>query len=133
MAFQPDISAFKPTGVSWLASEVTMPNELRPTATAQGNPTEKLTKVFDTKEESEAMVVYGLLESSGINGVLTSQEASEEVLPGVGHMEIVVPDELAEEARQVIAAYREAPETLETAEPDELIVERPEGGGEPAA
>ena len=104
-----------------------MPNELRPTPTAQGNPTEKLTKVFDTKEESEAMVVYGLLESSGINGVLTSQEASEEVLPGVGHMEIVVPDELAEEARQVIAAYREAPETLETAEPDELIVERPEG------
>ena len=132
MTFQPDISTFKPTGVSWLASEVTMPNELHP-ATAQGNPTEKLTKVFDTKEESEAMVVYGLLESSGINGVLTSQEASEEVLPGVGHMEILVPDELAEEARQVIAAYREAPETLETAEPDELIVERPEGGGEPAA
>ena len=133
MAFQPDISTFKPTGRIMAGIGGDMPNELRPTPTAQGNPTEKLTKVFDTKEESEAMVVYGLLESSGINGVLTSQEASEEVLPGVGHMEILVPDELAEEARQVIAAYREAPETLETAEPDELIVERPEGGGEPAA
>jgi hypothetical protein len=89
--------------------------------------------VFDTKEESEAMVVYGLLESSGINGVLTSQEASEDVLPGVGHMEILVPEELAEEARQAIAAYREAPEVLEAAEPEDLIVERPDGGGKPAA
>jgi len=110
-----------------------MPNQVRPTATAQGNPAEKLIKVFDTKEESEAMVVYGLLESSGISCVLTSQEASEEVLPGVGHMEILVPEELAEEARQAIVAYREAPESLELAEPEDLIVERPEGGGEPAA
>ena len=31
-----------------------MPNQVRPTATAQGNPAEKLIKVFDTKEESEA-------------------------------------------------------------------------------
>ena len=110
-----------------------MPNEIRPTASVQGNPTEKLTKIFDTKEESEAMVVYGLLESSGINCVLTSQEASEEVLPGVGHMEILVGEEQAEEARQAIAAYRDAPETLEAAEPEDLIVERPEGDGKPAA
>ena len=110
-----------------------MPNQARPTATAQGNPAEKLIKVFDTKEESEAMVVYGLLESSGVTCVLTSQEASEGVLPGVGHMEILVPEELAEQARQAIVAYREAPESLEPAEPEDLIVERPEGGGKPAA
>lgn len=77
----------------------------------QGEPNEKLTKVFDSKEETEARVVRGLLESSGIPSIITSPEAPQDVLPGVGGTVILVRDEQAEEAREVIAAYRQDQDT----------------------
>ena len=41
--------------------------------TAEGH--EELVKVFDTDEESEAMVVRGLLESAGIEAITQNREA----------------------------------------------------------
>ena len=73
------------------------------------NPNEKLVKVFDTEQESEAMVVHGLLESAGIDSDITSLDAQQELLPGVGGTIILVREEDAEAARQMIAEYRQAP------------------------
>ena len=39
------------------------------------DPNEKLVKIFDTEQESEALVVKGLLESAGIDADLTSLSA----------------------------------------------------------
>jgi len=78
---------------------------------------EPLVEVFGTKEESEALVVKGLLDSAGIDSVIVSLEAPQEVLPGVGGVVIRVTAENAEEARRVIEEFRAAPEQL--AEEDE--------------
>jgi hypothetical protein len=80
------------------------------------NPNEKLVKVFDTDQESEAMVVHGLLESAGIQSDITSLEAQQELLPGVGGTIILVREEDAEAARQMIEDYRQAPGDDDTAD-----------------
>jgi hypothetical protein len=80
------------------------------------NPNEKLARVFDTEQESEAMVVRGLLESAGIDSDLTSLDAQQDILPGVGGTVILVREEDAPEARRLIEEYRRTPEELETAE-----------------
>ena len=77
-------------------------------ADQKGEPNEKLVKVFDTREESEAMVVRGLLESSGIETFMTSPEAPQDILPGVGGTIILVRSEQADEAREIISACRES-------------------------
>jgi len=74
---------------------------------ARGEPNEKLVEVFDSKQEFEAQVVHGLLESSGIASIITSPEAPQDILPGVGGTIILVRKEQAGEAREIIAAYRE--------------------------
>jgi hypothetical protein len=66
------------------------------------NPNEKLVRVFDTEQESEAMVVRGLLESAGIDSDLTSLDAQQDILPGVGGTVILVREEDAAEARRMI-------------------------------
>jgi hypothetical protein len=73
------------------------------------NPHEKLVRVFDAEQESEAMVVQGLLESAGIDCDVTSLDAQQDILPGVGGTVILVREEDADEARRIIEAYREAP------------------------
>jgi Putative prokaryotic signal transducing protein len=73
------------------------------------NPNEKLVRVFDTEQESEALVVRGLLESAGIDADLTSLDAQQEILPGVGGMIILVREEDAAAARKVIQEYRRTP------------------------
>ena len=73
---------------------------------SRGEPNDKLVEVFDSKQEMEARVVHGLLESSGIRSIITSPEAPQDVLPGVGGTIILVREEQAEEAREIIAAYR---------------------------
>jgi hypothetical protein len=88
------------------------------------NPDEKLVKVFDTEQESEALIVSGLLESSGIDADITSLDAPQDILPGVGGTIILVREENAAEARRVIEEYRQSPATDETAEVD--ISEPPE-------
>lgn len=82
------------------------------------NPNEKLVRVFDTEQETEAMVVHGLLESSGIDSDVTSLDAQQDILPGVGGTIILVREEDADKARRVIEEYRRAPGDDETAEID---------------
>jgi hypothetical protein len=72
-------------------------------------PNEKLVRVFDTEQESEAMVVQGLLESAGIDSQFGEAENSPDVLP-VGGMGILVREEDAERARDVIDEFRRSPE-----------------------
>ena len=88
------------------------------------NPNEKLVRVFDTEQETEAMVVRGLLDSAGIEADITSLDAVQDVLPGVGGTIILVREEDAAEARRLIEEYRRAPE--ETDAVDELSGEQPE-------
>ncbi|HXY13359.1 MAG TPA: DUF2007 domain-containing protein [Terriglobales bacterium] len=80
------------------------------------DPNEKLVRVFDTEQESEAMVVRGLLESAGIDCDVTSLDAPQDILPGVGGTIILVRQEDAAQARRVIDEYRRSPDEMETAE-----------------
>ena len=80
------------------------------------NPNEKLVRIFDTEQESEAMVVHGLLDSAGIDNDITSLDAQQDILPGVGGTVILVREEDAAEARRVIDEYRRTPDEMETAE-----------------
>ncbi len=72
------------------------------------DPNEKLVKVFDSEQESEAMVVKGLLESAGIQSDLMSGSLVQEMFPGLGGMIIEVREEDAERARQLIAESRQS-------------------------
>jgi hypothetical protein len=67
---------------------------------------DELVEVFDTQEESEAWVVQGLLESAGIEAVITGLDAPQNVFPGVGGVTVRVAPEQAEEAKRVIAENR---------------------------
>jgi hypothetical protein len=98
--------------------------EPRSTDRERPNPNEKLVRVFDTEQESEAMVVRGLLESAGIEADMTSLDAPQDILPGVGGTVILVREEDAERARQLIEEYRQSPGD-ETAEFD-ISEETPE-------
>jgi len=84
---------------------------------AKPDPNERLVRVFDTEQESEAMVVRGLLESAGIDADVTSLDAQQDILPGVGGTIILVREEDADEARRVIEEFRR-PVDDETAEVD---------------
>jgi hypothetical protein len=72
------------------------------------NPNEKLVKVFGSEQESEALVVKGLLDSAGIDSDLTSASLVQDAFPGLGGMLILVREEDAEEARRVIAEGRQS-------------------------
>jgi len=73
------------------------------------SPNKKLVRIFDTEQESEAMVVRGLLESAGIDVDITALDAPQDILPGVGGTVILVREEDAAEATRVIEEYRRAP------------------------
>jgi len=75
----------------------------------QPNPDEKLVRVFDTEQETEALVVRGLLESAGIDSDITSLDAQQDILPGVGGTIILVREEDAAKARDLIESYRRVP------------------------
>ena len=75
----------------------------------QPDPNEKLVKIFDTEQETEAMVVQGLLESAGIDSDLKSIDAPQDTFPGVGGTVILVREEDAEEAGKIIESYRQLP------------------------
>jgi hypothetical protein len=76
-------------------------------------PQENLAKVFDTDVESEAMVVQGLLQSGGIEAIISNREAPQDILPGVGGVVILVREEQAEEAKEMIETFRAQPATAE--------------------
>jgi hypothetical protein len=80
---------------------------------------DELVEVFDTMEESEAMVVRGLLESAGIEAMITARDAPQDVLPGVGGVVVRVTPDRADEARRVIEEFRtSSPEGDESEESD---------------
>jgi len=70
------------------------------------NPKEKLVKVFDAEQESEALVVRGLLESNGIQALSRPNDLEQDLFP-VGGVAIMVREEDAEEAKQLIEAFRQ--------------------------
>jgi Putative prokaryotic signal transducing protein len=85
-----------------LGESMTAPDKKAP------NPKEKLVQVFDSDEESEVMVVRGLLESAGIDCDVSNLEAPQNILPGVGGVVILVREEDAAEARAVIKAAQQS-------------------------
>jgi hypothetical protein len=89
---------------------------------ARPDPNEKLVKVFDSEDESEALVVKGLLESAGIESDLMSGSLVQDTFPGLGGMIILVREEDADAARKVIAERTTLPDD-DTAEID--IIEEP--------
>lgn len=76
----------------------------------------ELVEVFDTEQESEALVVHGLLTSAGIESVVTSLDATQNIFPGVGGVVVRVNSEQAEEARRIIEEYQNPPVTVEDAD-----------------
>ncbi len=82
------------------------------------DPNEKLVKVFDSEQETEAMVVKGLLESGGIDSELRAIDAGQDMFPGVGGSVLMVREEDAERARNLIAEFQQAPD-LPSEESDE--------------
>ena len=72
------------------------------------DPNEKLVRVFDAEQESEAMVVSGLLESQGIDCEITALDAPQDVLP-IGGTVVLVRGEDAARAIQIIEEYRRTP------------------------
>ncbi len=69
----------------------------------QPQTNQDLVSVFDSEQESEAMVVQSLLESAGIDAIISGFDAPQDVLPGVGGVAVRVAADRADEARQLIA------------------------------
>ncbi len=75
-------------------------------ATRPQEADDELVDVFDTQQESEAMVVHSLLESAGIESIITNLDAPQDILPGVGGVLIRVNPAQADEARRIIEEYK---------------------------
>ncbi|HEY2496912.1 MAG TPA: DUF2007 domain-containing protein [Candidatus Angelobacter sp.] len=73
----------------------------------------ELVEVFDTMQESEAMVVHGLLTSAGIESAITNIQAPQDVFPGVGGISVRVNPAQEQEARRLIEDYRANPASEE--------------------
>jgi Putative prokaryotic signal transducing protein len=83
------------------------------------DPNEKLVKVFDSEQESEVMIVKGLLDAAGIDNDMTSVDVIQEMFPGLGGLVILVREEDADTARRLIEESRKpVPSPDETAELD---------------
>jgi hypothetical protein len=91
----------------------------RPNPTSP-NPNEKLVKIFDSETETEALVVKGLLDSASIENSLGPVSLSQYAFPDVGGTVILVKEEDAAAARQLIEDYRRSEPAAddETAEID---------------
>jgi hypothetical protein len=75
----------------------------------QPDPNEKLVKVFDTEQEPEALVVQGLLQSSGIDTQLIAADLNQDAFPGLGGVLLLVSEDNAADATKIIEAYRNSP------------------------
>ena len=73
---------------------------------ARPNADPELVEVFDTLQESEAMVIHGLLTSAGIESIVANLLAPQDVFPGVGGLSVRVNPAYQEEARRIIADYQ---------------------------
>lgn len=83
-----------------------MPQPLDSAGQPRPDPNEKLVKVFDSEDESEALVVKGLLDSAGIESDLMSASLVQDTFPGLGGMIILAREEDADAARRVIQEGR---------------------------
>jgi len=83
------------------------------------DPNEKLVKVFDSEQESEAMIVKGLLDSAGIENDLASARLLQDAFPGMGGMIILVREKDAQKARELIAESRQSPAAVNADEADD--------------
>ncbi|MGH9495866.1 MAG: putative signal transducing protein [Candidatus Sulfotelmatobacter sp.] len=90
------------------------------------DPNEKLVKIFDSEQESEALVVKGLLDSAGIDSNLTAASLVQDAFPGLGGMIILVREEDAEAARQAIADRQPLPDDGDETAEIEIIEEPPQ-------
>lgn len=86
----------------------------------------ELVTVFDTQDEPEAMVVHALLTSAGIESLIATLQAPQDVLPGVGGVVVRVSAAQAEEARRVIEEYRNTPIAEEDDSPEAGLDSAPE-------
>ena len=86
------------------------------------NPNEKLVRVLETEQETEALIVKGLLESAGIDCNLVSIDFPQDVLP-MGGVALLVREGDADRARGIIEEYRRTPA--------EQRAEESEGAAEP--
>jgi hypothetical protein len=91
--------------------------ELRPDPIP--DPNEKLVKVFDSEQESEALVVKGLLDSAGIDSDLKSASFLQDAFPGLGGMIILVREDDAATAQRLISDNRRSPSEEPSKDPDE--------------
>ena len=80
----------------------------------------ELVSIFDTADEAEAHIVQGLLESNGIESLLTNLDAPQDVLPGVGGIILRVRHADANEARSIIEDQRNAPPLAEESSETEI-------------
>jgi hypothetical protein len=92
-------------------------------AAGAGEPDEQLDVVFTTNDDSEALVVKGLLESNGFQVLMSTPEAPIGVFPisssDLGQVRLRVRAERAEQARAIIAESKdEGAEAAEEAERD---------------
>jgi len=86
-----------------------MPQPTNVSPKPKPEPNEKLVKIFDTEQETEAIVVRGLLESAGIVSDLKSIDAVQDAFPGVGGSVLLVREQDAPEAEKIIDAFRNLP------------------------
>jgi hypothetical protein len=77
------------------------------------DPNENLVKVFDSEQESEALVVKGLLDSAGIDNDLKSASFLQDAFPGLGGMIILVREEDAAAAQRLISDNRRSSSAVE--------------------
>ena len=71
-----------------------------------------LVEVYSTESESEAMVIQGLLDSAGIETIMTSDIGAKDVLP-IGSTILKVAADNADEARRIIEDYHSNPPDIE--------------------
>ena len=90
-------------------------------AEPKAEPQEELGIAFSTNDDSEALVVRGLLESSGFEVAMATPEAPIGVFPisatDLGRVHLLVREERAEEARRLIEESRlQGPQAADEAE-----------------
>jgi hypothetical protein len=99
--------------------------DAQPNPDPRPNPNEKLVKVVDSEQESEALVVKGLLDSAGIDSDLASASLLQDAFPGLGGMLILVREEDAETARRVISEGRQSAPADDDTTAEIAIIEEP--------
>jgi hypothetical protein len=85
------------------------PDNAAPVTQPRPDPNEKLVKVFEAEEETEALVVQGLLEAAGIDSDLAPISLTQYAFPNLGGTIIRVREEDAEAARRLITERKQIP------------------------